>query len=84
MPALQIVAARLSGVHRLDLHALGVGGPQVMQQAVAFASHLRGPAGGVGALIDAVDAAAFSWGQSDGNWQCRGALSVGFATSRSP
>lgn len=65
MPALQVLAARRAGVHRLDLHALGPGGTETMHAGVALAEEI-GAGDDVQAWIDAAVARGLCWGTRDG------------------
>ncbi len=66
MPALQMLAARRAGLDRLDMHSLGVGGPEAMQHAMQVAQEI-GAGDDVRAWIAAAYARGFEWGESDGN-----------------
>lgn len=66
MPALQMLAARRAGLDRLDMHSLGLGGPEAMRRSMQVALEI-GAGDDVVAWIDAATARGFEWGQSDGN-----------------
>jgi hypothetical protein len=68
MALLQLVAARLAGLHRLVFHTGPPGGDAPLREAAALLADLPGDEpSAIDTLIDALDARGFRWGVSDGN-----------------
>ncbi|MGE3164352.1 MAG: hypothetical protein AB7O52_05575 [Planctomycetota bacterium] len=69
MTLLQILAARLAGVHHLVFHTVDPLGVPVVKEACAHADSLAagGSPRGKGELIGAIEAMGLRWGVSDGN-----------------